>query len=416
MSSRLLSIIVFADGKSKGDLFRSRFDLLLQRTLRHELFTPEIAGEKARKKYKLKTVEFLVSTTSRLDDVVALGMLTQVRHGVYSLEDPSGAVPLDLSEAKFNKGLFTENCFVLVEGWYDDGTLHVGAMGFPPAETAEASRDYFGGVNFFGGPLEVCAKKCPRLKERLNCESSDAAFIILSDVWLDRAEVVDGLRKLFIGYCLVPPTAFILMGNFLSSPHGSRHALVLKEKLKMLGELISEYQEVHEECQFLFVSGPSDPGYANIYPRPAMPDHITEDLRALVPKARFVSNPCRVQFCTREMVIFREDIVTKMCRNCIYFPEEGDIPSHFARTLTCQAHLAPLPQHVSPVYWDFDRSMYLYPLPDLVVAGDKFDPFTAEDAGCRVVNPGSFGKNEFNFKCYHPRTGKVDDCQLPEDL
>ena len=78
----------------------------------------------------------------------------------------------------------------------------------------------------------------------------------------------------------------------------------------------------------------------------------------------------------QEIVIFREDIVTKMCRNCVYFPESGDIPSHFGRTILSQGHLAPLPLHIIPTYWDHDRALWLYPVPDLVVIGDKFDPFT----------------------------------------
>ena len=56
-----------------------------------------------------------------------------------------------------------------------------------------------------------------------------------------------------------------------------------------------------------------------------------------------------------EFFIFREDIVTKMCRNAVYFPETTDIPEHVAKTLTSQGHLAPLPLHTTPVYWDFDR-------------------------------------------------------------
>ena len=74
--------------------------------------------------------------------------------------------------------------------------------------------------------------------------------------------------------------------------------------------------------------------------------------------------------------MFREDIVTKICRNCVYFPESGDIPSHFGRTILSQGHLAPLPLHIIPTYWDHDRALWLYPVPDLVVIGDKFDPFT----------------------------------------
>ncbi len=45
-------------------------------------------------------------------------MLTQIKHGKYSLEDPTGCVDLDLTNAKFHRGLYTENCFVLVEGKY----------------------------------------------------------------------------------------------------------------------------------------------------------------------------------------------------------------------------------------------------------------------------------------------------------
>ena len=84
---------------------------------------------------------------------------------------------------------------------------------------------------------------------------------------------------------------------------------------------------------------------------------------------------------SQEIVLFREDIVTKMCRNCIYFPDSGDIPTHFVKTVVSQGHLAPLPLHTCPVYWDHDAALRIYPLPDLVVVGDKFDPFCAEEQG-----------------------------------
>ena len=67
--------------------------------------------------YLYQAVEFLLGTVNKLSDVIVLGMLTQVTHGKYSLEDPTGAVTLDLAETKFHTGLYTENCFVLVEGW-----------------------------------------------------------------------------------------------------------------------------------------------------------------------------------------------------------------------------------------------------------------------------------------------------------
>ena len=107
--------------------------------------------------------------------------------------------------------------------------------------------------------------------------------------------------------------------------------------------------------------------------------------------------------------------MTKMCRNSIYYPETGDVSAHFAKTITCQAHLTPLPLHMCPVYWDYDRSLSLYPLPDLVITADKFEPFTAESSGCKVVNPGTFAKHDFTFKTYIPGTKSVEDSQVPTD-
>ena len=40
----------------------------------------------------------------------------------------------------FHTGLFTEHCFVLAEGWYEDEVFHVNAFGFPPPEPAKVSR------------------------------------------------------------------------------------------------------------------------------------------------------------------------------------------------------------------------------------------------------------------------------------
>jgi len=397
----------------KNQIFLDRYTMLQQRTARHDLFTGSATVEK---KYHLKPVEFLLGTTNRLDDVIVLGMLTQLKYGCYYLEDPSGVVKLDMTETKFHTGLYTENCFVLAEGWYDDEVFHVLALGFPPAESNAITRKYFGNTNFFGGPSETTLKVNEKM---LKAESSntEAMFVFLSDVWLDEVEVQNKLSQLFEGYMEMPPTAFVFCGNFLNNrSSGAAFNNSLKEHLKMLGEMLTEnFHSLAVQSKFLFIPGPADPGSANIFPRPPLPSHLTSELRQMLPNAEFLSNPARIQYCTQQIVVFREDVVTKMCRNSIYFPETGDIPSHFAKTITCQGHLAPLPLHTSPVYWDFDRSMYLYPLPDLVVTADKFQPFTAQNLDCKVINPGSFMRQEFSFKTFIPSTQSVEDSQIPGD-
>ena len=85
-------------------------------------------------------IEFLLGTTTKLKDVVVLGFLTQLKEGKFYLEDPTGSVPIDLSNAVFQAGLYTEGCFVLTEGWYDNDVYYVKGVGFPPPEPAKTTR------------------------------------------------------------------------------------------------------------------------------------------------------------------------------------------------------------------------------------------------------------------------------------
>lgn len=57
------------------------------------------------------------------------------------------------------------------------------------------------------------------------------------------------------------------------------------------------------------------------------------------------------------------------------------------RTIISQGHLSPLPLNALTVHWDFDHCLRLYPLPDLVVVGDKFEAFHGSYKGCEVTNP-----------------------------
>lgn len=57
-------------------------------------------------------------------------------------------------------------------------------------------------------------------------------------------------------------------------------------------------------------------------------DYITEEFTKRVGNVIITTNPCRIQYCTQEMVVIREDLVTKMCRNCVKFPNTEHIPNH----------------------------------------------------------------------------------------
>ena len=76
-----------------------RYNLLFQRTSRSEIFVPTVIGETDERKFKLRTVEHLLSISGKCSDIVILGMLTQLKEGVFFIEDLTGALQLDLSEA-----------------------------------------------------------------------------------------------------------------------------------------------------------------------------------------------------------------------------------------------------------------------------------------------------------------------------
>ncbi|XP_034238799.1 DNA polymerase epsilon subunit 2 [Thrips palmi] len=407
----------------KARLFRNRFQIIHQRTARHPLFAPSLSetlgdldenGEPRVKKYKLSPVEKLLCTSSRIANAVVLGMLTQLKEGKFYIEDPTGAVQLDLSNASYHRGLHTDNGIVLVEGSYEDRILYVDGIGQPPAELSKTSRAYFGNINTFGGPSETCLKNSAKLL-KIEKSNEDGMIIFIADVWLDHLKVMEKLRAMFEGFLGCPPIAFVFMGDFLSGQLGASHCSELRLKFKRLGELLVQYPLLTEKCHFIFVPGPGDPAGPKILPRPPLPKFVTEELLKRVPNAIMATNPCRLQYCTQEIVVIREDLVTKMCRNNIHFPSDGEIPDHFARTIISQAHLAPLPLSVCPVYWPMDSALQLYPLPDLIVTADKFNSFSTAHMECQVMNPGSFPRSEFSFKVYVPSSKTVEDSQIPDE-
>lgn len=411
---------LYGSPDAKAAVFLNRYTIIHQRLLRHDLFQPPIPGRSSNQqgvKFQMKPIEYLLGCSSAVGDLVVLGMLTQLKEGVYYLEDPTGAVKLDLSETKFHNGFFTESTFVLAEGVYEDGVFHVKGLGFPPSEIAAVTRSCFGNINFFGGASSTCVKASTRLKA-LEESNPNTSFVFIADVWLDDIKVMERLRRLFEGFAEFPPTCFIFMGNFTSV---QKEAVVSKtnkgldECFVQLAAMISEFPTILKASRLVFVPGPLDPGLTTILPRPPIPLSVTQGIRNKLPHVVFTTNPCHIQYCTQEIVVFREDLLTKMCRNCVHFPTVSDIPANFAKSLAAQSHLCPLPLHIAPIYWEYDHTLGLYPLPDMVVCADKFDPFTVTQSGCIFTNPSSFSRNDYVFKVYIPASRQVEDSCIPDD-
>ena len=216
---------VDAEADSKIDLYRERFKLLQQRIARHRMFTKpsfECGGSRAndatRAYCELTPLTGLLGAAGETRYV--MGCLSQLEDDRFFLEDLTGTIQIDLSNAATSSGLFTENCIVVAEGEVRvaDGVFEARALGFPPAESREESalaaahRDFFGAGRL--RPTDIA-----RLLKS-EATSTEDMFVVMSDVWLDRAATFRRLRAVFEGFDSLDaaPAMFVLMGDFCSKP------------------------------------------------------------------------------------------------------------------------------------------------------------------------------------------------------
>lgn len=70
---------------------------------------------------------------------------------------------------------------------------------------------------------------------------------------------------------------------------------------------------------FVFVPGPADPYDVSnlILPRRPLPPSLTKAVRDKLPKVTFASNPCRITYKSQEIVVFRDDLMSRMLRNTV---------------------------------------------------------------------------------------------------
>ena len=64
-----------------------------------------------------------------------------------------------------------------------------------------------------------------------------------------------------------------------------------------------------------------------IFFRAPLPSSIQDILKKRIRHLHLATNPVRLQYCTQEIVIFREDLLQKLCRYCIKLPSDN-LPTH----------------------------------------------------------------------------------------
>jgi len=309
-----------SEARYKSLIFRRRYEMLWHRTLRQKQFLSSRFEKQDTVQTNLIPIECLLSE-QRSGKVRVMGLLTQLREDEYHLEDTSGTVRIDLSDTDFQDTFVMEGCIAIASGVYKDGVLRVKNLDLPPIESSETSRSDFGDVNTFGGPSKLSL----RMSEKLQVyeeSNQDGMIVFIAELWLDAPNVLQKFKMVLEGYMDYPPVAFVLCGHFLSSPKNASSARVLAHGFKNLADIIAQYANLKESSRFVFVPGPQDLGSPKIFPKPPLPKCIVERFVETLPNAIFTTNPCRIQYCTKEIVVLREDMLTKMCRNALRLPKE----------------------------------------------------------------------------------------------
>ncbi|RKF59967.1 DNA polymerase epsilon subunit B [Erysiphe neolycopersici] len=308
-------------------------------------------------------------------------------------------------------------------------------------------------------------------------------LVVLGEVNLDQPITLQALRKLLSHYASGQeedsPMAFVFMGNFVQhaimARGGSGGSIEYKENFDSLASVLSEFPTLLQNGTFIFVPGDNDgwasafgAGASTIVPRKGIPDIFTSRIKRAFTianaeaerenghktngEAIWTSNPSRLSLFgpLHEIVLFRDDISSRLRRSAIYFStpsNDGEITADqttkdldmclatstsssptskinnvdplssndpslkptiavtdattstdidtlyhakkLVKAILDQGYLSPFSLTQRPVQWDYASSLQIYPLPTALVLADiETMAFVTTYEGCCVMNPG----------------------------
>ncbi|CAH8430728.1 unnamed protein product [Schistosoma turkestanicum] len=89
---------------AKAFMYAHRYEVIYQRILRHQVFSQTAALDGSHgTNYRLRQIEYLLASGSRIDSAVVLGLISQLREGKWYAEDPSVGGICDLGGYEVGK-------------------------------------------------------------------------------------------------------------------------------------------------------------------------------------------------------------------------------------------------------------------------------------------------------------------------
>ncbi|QBM87365.1 DNA polymerase epsilon subunit 2 [Metschnikowia aff. pulcherrima] len=423
------------------------------------------------------------------------GLLLKNMNGNLVLEDSSDHIELNVTRAeKFKGSFFCPGMFVIVDGIYSasggsrandgdviSGCFHVSVISQPVAETRDLAMDAYGHLDFLGIHNDAklaglslvkidraLRRKLVALEKTLH---GHRLILLGSNVFLDDLKVRAGLQKFFakledqihdLDQADAGNITVVMTGSFasqaLTSAKGSVTAISNSEEYKAnfdwLAEMLAKFPLVVNTCKLLLIPGANDPWQStyslgkpgsSTLPQTPIPKVFVTRLERLFPRGSLILgwNPMRINYISQEIVLFRDDLMTKLKRNDIVFEsdlefermqlereargEDQNVENiigdevhlsakirqarKLVKTLLDQGNLQPFLKDLRLVSPNYLHVMRIEPLPNTIALFDsKFESFEVTYNGCKMTNLGSFISNKNNRKLnyaeYSPSTKK----------
>lgn len=350
---------VIPQAESNVAMFANRYHVVKDRVMRNDLFQghgdtfnplSSIAGPMSSGPGSFSSQNMTITQIKNLlgrdgRSFLLLGLLRPNYKGGWSLEDPSGSVEVDLSQAIPTVGTFyVSGCILLAEGIYFSAghKFHVASLAHPPGERREATMDAIGNLDLLGVHQQSSPNYISRIDKDLKIrmhllerELTDHRFAFLGgDLFLDQPQILEALRKVFAKLEGDPPTMMVLQGSFSSAPlfpvMSSKNisaTSAYKNNFDALALLLLNFERLINETTFVFIPGNNDPwsstvslGTAGVWPQKPIPGIFAQRINRVCKKIHWGSNPTRVAYLSQELILVRDDINGRFKRHNIAFP------------------------------------------------------------------------------------------------
>lgn len=283
-----------------------------------------------------------------------LGFLTYNSKGNLQMEDPSGKIEIDISQANPTEGLYYyPGCIVLAEGIYFSvgHKFHITSLTHPPAERREVTQEAVGNIDFLNvcnndvkGPITRITNdlkiRLLSLERDLNEQQLNNFILLGGEMFLSEQDTLDALKKVLTNIeneileTGVAPIGIVFFGSFTSAPIFPSYSetsmttsRLYEVSFEYLSNLLSQFENIIKYCQLIFVPGPEDPWGGTMalgneigLPQEPIPSEFTKKMRKLGANIKWTSNPSRVVFLSQEIVLMRDDLNRKFKSYSIEFP------------------------------------------------------------------------------------------------